>query len=84
MQHGKAATAWHTGPVSVGLGSSPGGSIYFYSILLNFIVNFVFIINVFDQNLLFILISIIILLFYIYKIIFLNLFYFILRFIYIY
>jgi hypothetical protein len=35
-------------PASVGLGSSPGGRINFYSILL-FIINFVFIIYIFYQ-----------------------------------
>jgi hypothetical protein len=49
MQDGKAVTAWLSGPATIALGSSPGESKYFYSILLNLIINFVFIINIFYQ-----------------------------------
>jgi hypothetical protein len=49
MQDDKAVTAWSSGPANDGIGSSPSGRIYFYSILLKFIINFEFFINVFSQ-----------------------------------
>jgi hypothetical protein len=38
MQDGKAVTARSSGLAIVGIGSSPGGSIYVHSILLNLII----------------------------------------------